>query len=112
MNRYTLSKAGISAREGIARYNGNAAAYEEILKKFPTDPNFAGMCEAIEQRNVQTAFEFAHALKGVVGNLSMNRLFDDLFPLVEELRSGRLEKAAELLGAVKQDYEEAVAAIG
>ncbi len=112
MNRYKLSKAGISANEGIARFGGNAEIYEKFLTKFPTDPNFAGMCESIEQQDVKAAFAFAHALKGVAGNLSMNRLYDDLFPLVEELRSDRLEKAEKLLCAVKQDYKEVIDAIG
>lgn len=112
MNRYKLSKAGVSANEGIARFGGNAEAYETVLGKFPTDPNFAGLCEAVERRDAKAAFAFAHALKGVVGNLSMKRLYDDLIPLVEDLRGERLERATELLCVVKQDYEEVIAAIG
>lgn len=111
MNRYKLSKAGISANEGIARFGGNAEAYETLLNKFPADHNFPELCAAVERRDAEAAFAYAHALKGVIGNLSMKRLYDDLLPLVEELRSGRLENADGLLQAVKRDYDEAVAAL-
>lgn len=111
MNRYKLSKAGINANEGIARLGGDIQIYEYLLNKFPSDPNYSGMCDAIEKQNVKDAFACAHALKGVVGNLSMSRLYNDLIPLVEELRGSRLEKTSELLCAVKRDYEDVIAAI-
>ncbi len=111
MNRYSLSKAGICSSEGIARFGGKSEIYEKYLIEFPQDPCFSRMCEAIESRDAKAAFEAAHALKGIAGNLSMTRLYDDLFPLVEELRQGSLEKVDELLRTVKKDYSEAVAAI-
>lgn len=111
MNRYKLSKAGISANEGIKRFGGNAEKYEELLNQFPDDIHFKAMCDAIAEKNVQKAFNEAHALKGISGNLSMKRFYEDLFPLVEELRGGSLENADTLLQKVKQDYDDALAAL-
>ena len=111
MNRYKLSQAGIDADEGIERFGGNTEIYEKFLNRFPDDPYYHQMCEAIERRDIQTAFSAAHSLKGAVGNLSMNRLYRDMCPLVEELRAGASDKAAELLIPVMQDYEDIVDAL-
>lgn len=112
MNRYKLSKAGIRVSEGIARLGGDAEAYGLFLEKFPKDTSFQSLCDAVERRDAKAAFAAAHALKGEVGNLSMVRLYDDLAPLVEELRVGSLERADELLSTVRRDYSDVVAAIG
>ncbi len=111
MNRYKLFKAGIHASEGVERVGGNAEAYESMLVRFPKDPYFSRLCEAITQKNVETAFEAAHALKGIVGNLSMNRMYDDLVPLVEQLRGGSMEGADELLYVIRQDYNAVIEAV-
>ncbi len=111
MNRYKLSKAGINANEGMARFGGNVESYEKFLNRFPNEPHFHQMCEAIEKRELRSAFVAAHSLKGEVGNLSMNRLYEDLCPLVELLRGGSFEKAEELLEPVVKDYKEILAAL-
>ncbi|MDD2648912.1 MAG: Hpt domain-containing protein [Eubacteriales bacterium] len=111
MNRYKLSKAGINVSEGITRFGGNAEKYEQFLMKFKSDINFSLMCEAIAKGDAAAAFSSAHALKGIVGNLSLGRLYDDLFPLVELLRRGSLENAGELLASVTKDYEDVIAAL-
>ena len=111
MNRYKLSKAGINPNEGIARFGGNIEIYERFLKQFADETYFQQMCQAIERRDVKAAFAAGHALKGEVGNLSMNRLYEDLCPLVEELRGENAEKAAELLPPVIRDYHEIIAAL-
>ena len=108
MNRYKLSKAGIDANEGIKRFNNKADVYEKFLMCFPEDMNFQRMCKAIEEGDVKEAFQCAHALKGMAGNISLTRLHNDLLPLVEELRSDSLEKADELLEPVRADYEEVI----
>lgn len=111
MKRYQLSKAGVSATEGIARFNGDKELYEETLKKFPNDDNYSKMCDAIEADDVTAAFRAAHSLKGVAGNLSMNRLFEDIVPMVEILRAGSMEQVEMHLEKVKQDYQEVIDAI-
>lgn len=106
MNRYKLSVAGIHATEGIERLNGNRELYESMLRDFPKDPNYKMLCEMLEQKKVTEAFRAAHALKGMAGNLSMTRLYESLTPLVELLRSGKLEGSQELLEKVTADYRE------
>lgn len=111
MKRYQLSKAGVSATEGIERFNGDKEMYEEVLTNFVNDTSFAQLCEAVENKDVDAAFKAAHSLKGVAGNLSMNRLFDDIYPMVEILRAGSLEQVEDYMVTVKKDYEDVIQAI-
>ena len=105
MNRYKLSKAGINANEGIQRFNGKKELYEKLLYEFPEDPHFGSLEEAVKNQNAEDGFQAAHALKSLTGNLSLNQLHEDIVPLVEELRAGRLEKTEELFKPVKADYD-------
>lgn len=111
MNRYKLSKAGVNATEGINRFGGNMDKYEQFLKRFPADTNYQAMLSAIDQQDVTAAFAAAHALKGIAGNLSLNRLYDDICPLVEVLRAGSLDNLDAYLPKVNQDYDDVIAAL-
>lgn len=111
MKRYQLSKAGVSATEGIERFNGDKQLYEETLLKFPADKSFSMLCEALDNKDVKAAFCAAHSLKGVAGNLSMNRLFEDIYPMVEILRAGSMENVDEHMEKVKKDYDDIIQAI-
>lgn len=104
MNRYKLTKAGIDANEGIRRFNNNKEMYEKFLMNFPKDEHYNQMIQAIEEKNVEAAFQAAHALKGVSGNLSLIKLHQDIIPLVEELRNGSMEHTDEYLAPVKESY--------
>ena len=106
MNRYILTKAGIDVNEGIHRFNGNKELYEKFLTSFPEDIHYEQMLEAIEQKDVDAAFQGAHALKGITGTVSLAKLHSLLIPLVEELRAGSMEKVPELLPPVKEAYDE------
>ena len=104
MNRYILTKAGIDVNEGIHRF-------EKFLTSFPEDIHYEQMLEAIEQKDVDAAFQGAHALKGITGTVSLAKLHSLLIPLVEELRAGSMEKVPELLPPVKEAYDEVVQVI-
>ena len=111
MNIYELSVSGINVNEGIGRFGGVASLYEKYLIKFPADKNFEKMCEALTARDVKTAFSYAHALKGLAGNLSLQSLYDSVYPLVEKLRGESLEGCEELLLPVTESYKKTVNAI-
>ncbi len=111
MNRFKLSKAGINVNEGLKRFGGDLGSYEALLNKFHTDAHFQTMCAAINEGDAQTAFAAGHAIKGVVGNLSMNRLYDGMVLLVEALRAGDIQQAKDLLPAVTRDYNDVITAL-
>lgn len=104
MNRYTLVKAGIDVNQGLRRFNQNKEMYEMLLLQFLSDGNFSGLSAALARADAPGAFQCAHALKGIAGNLSLEKLHEALLPLVEELRAGRLDQAPTLFPPVQESY--------
>lgn len=89
------------------------ALVAKFIAKFPADPSFAALCEAVSGGDAAAAFAAAHTLKGVCANLSFSRLFRSASALTEALR-GRTrlpEQTASLLDAVREDYAVTVEAI-
>ena len=111
MNRYRLTKAGINVSEGLHRFGGNQEIYEKFLMKFPENESYKQMLDAIEKQDVEAAFQASHALKGVAGNLSLEKLYQAILPLVEEFRAGRMEQTGALLPPVKEAYETVMAVL-
>lgn len=72
----------------MRRFMGNEALYVKILSKLPTDPNLQNLRDALHQGNISDAFEAAHTLKGVSGNLGLTPLYDAVCAIVEPLRAG------------------------
>lgn len=51
----------------------------------------------MEEKDVSGAFEAAHALKGLTGNLSLKELYRQTGILTEDLRRGDLAAASEIM---------------
>ena len=105
MNRYKLFKAGVNTEQGIQRLDGDKELYESLLTRFCSSSYYSQLCRALHEEKAKEAFENAHSMKGVAGNLSCVRLYEALIPLVEELRKGSLVHAGELFEPVKEAYE-------
>ena len=112
MNQQECLEAGIDYDEGVARFVGNAQMYERFLKEFLSDPTFDALAEAMERRDIPAAFAAAHTLKGLTGNLSLDRLYEKLVTLTNALRGGGdLPLAESLFPAVRDDYRQVKAFI-
>lgn len=104
MTKETAIAAGIDYEQGVQRFVGNVAMYEKYLNRFHEDTNYSMMKEALEKNELEDAFKYAHALKGLVGNLSMNHFYKNIVALVEELRAGNLEKGKSLMSEIDAEY--------
>ena len=85
-----------------------------FLAKFLDDSSFSDLCAAMEEGSRDRAFHAAHALKGVSGNLSLDRLYASSSQLAELLRpaaDGIPADAGPLLEVVERDHRLAVEAI-
>lgn len=105
MNKLKLFNAGINTKEGIARFNDNEALYEKWLFDFPKDNNYKLMLQAIKNEDVQRAYNHAHTLKGISGNLSMNRLYEKVCVLVEQLKEKNITNIDKILQEVDTEYQ-------
>ena len=92
-----LLRAGVNLDEAMERFMGNEELLLRFLKKFSNDPSYQSLKKAMDEKNYKEAFEAAHALKGVCGNLSISKLFELVCKEVELLRgSNAEEKQAEI----------------
>ncbi|HIR52229.1 MAG TPA: Hpt domain-containing protein [Candidatus Onthovicinus excrementipullorum] len=110
--KYILKQAGISVEEVLGRFMGNDALLERMLHKFLEDQTYAQLAEAMEQEDRDRAFQAAHTLKGVCGNLSMDRLFHLVSEQVELLRSGSWGAAQAMMPSVTRAYDAVCSSIG
>ncbi len=110
-----LVSAGIDVDEALDRFMGSEALMVKYLARFPQDPNFSLMEQAIRAGDAAQAFTAAHTLKGVTGNLSIHALYQPLSQAVEDLRRGDLAGAAgrmEELEALYRQVSDALEGLG
>ncbi|MDD3363049.1 MAG: Hpt domain-containing protein [Hespellia sp.] len=106
-----LEAVGIDVAEGVKRFSGREDLYSKYLFKFAEDQNFQQCREDMKTGDIESAFRHAHALKGITGNLSMNRFYKHLYDVVEALRAGDGEHAKELFVNLEKEYDEVIDAI-
>lgn len=82
-----LREIGVKPEDGLKRCMDNEEFYLTLVKTVPGDDKFQRLQEALEQQDLDTAFEAAHALKGVLGNLSLTPLSEPVMEITELLRS-------------------------
>lgn len=105
MKRETLILAGIDYDAALRRFVGREDLYEKYLIQFLEDTNFGRLESAMQQKNCKEAFKAAHALKGVVATLGINRLFAVIDKVVEALRAGDLSTAEKYMPDVQNEYK-------
>ena len=92
----------------------SAGMIQRFLFRFPQDPTFSALCQAMETGQRESAFRCAHTLKGVCANLGLDALQDSASRLTEALRAETDEisgDACALMERVRQDYELTIKAI-
>lgn len=105
MNSYILFRAGIDVQAGIQRFSGNKALYEKYLYEFFENEYFDRLEKALLEEKKEEAFQSAHALKGIAGNLSIQSFYDAICPLVEALRGEPdFQTAKKQMKEVREQY--------
>lgn len=82
-----LNAFGADTAEGIERCCGSEALYLRLAAMIPAEKNFALLEQAVAANDLDAAFEAAHALKGVLGNLSLTPMFEQASRMTELLRA-------------------------
>ena len=92
-----LRSYGANVDEGLGRCMNNEALYTRFVGKCMEDSNFGKLKEALDQEDWTGAFEAAHALKGVLGNLSLTPIYEPVQKLTDLLRPREACDYKELL---------------
>ena len=96
---------GIDYEAGLARFMGREKVYEALLMEFLNDESYDKLKKALNDKDCKAAFDVAHTLKGVCGSLAMTELERVVSEVTEQLRAGRIESAALLMGEVDEKYK-------
>lgn len=76
-----------------------------FVKKYPANPSFDELCEAVGRSDWESAFRAAHTLKGVAQNLGFDGLYRAAFALTEEMRGGKPLTDTALYDAVTKQQQ-------
>ncbi|PWM36212.1 MAG: Hpt domain-containing protein [Clostridiales bacterium] len=100
----------------MERFMGNEALYLRLFGMLFADDNLQRLGDALAAGDITGAFEAAHTLKGVTGNLGLEPLYRAVCEIVEPLRSreerdyksmheeilAQFQRARELLDNLKE----------
>ena len=100
-----LNAMGVRTEEGLARCLGQENFYLSLVQRALRDEEFEKLGSAIGQGRLSEAFEYAHALKGACGNLSLTPLYEPLCEITEWLRNGKVCDYAPVLGQILSTRE-------
>lgn len=100
-----LKDYGADVEEGLKRCVNNEAFYLKMVEKAAGDQTFDKLMVAVLAGQLEEAFEAAHALKGVYGNLALTPLFQTVSELTELLRTRKKMDYSEYAAALKSQKE-------
>ena len=103
-----LADYGIDYADAMDRFDGNLGLYKRLALKYLDDGRYNALVAAMELKDYSTAYEQAHALKGLAGNLSLNVLFDEASAMSKDLYEGDGDGAAMHLDALRVAHERAI----
>ena len=83
-----LNTYGANTAEGLNRCMNNESFYFRLIKMSLQDSSFDKLRTALEAGDLSAAFEAAHALKGVMGNLALTPIYKPVAEATELLRRG------------------------
>lgn len=81
-----LKAYGADVEDGLARCMGMEDFYLQMTEMGLKDERFETLGKVLEENRIDEAFEMAHALKGVVGNLALTPIYGPISELTEALR--------------------------
>ena len=83
-----LNALGADTTDGLKRCMDNEAFYLRLCGMAVADDGFERLRDAVEAGDLKEAFDRAHALKGVLANVSLTELLAPVAEITEELRAG------------------------
>ena len=101
-----LREYGADVDSGLARCMNNEGFYLKLVEKSVKDAAFDKLAAAIDAGDLNAAFEAAHGLKGVAGNLALSPIYDPVVEITELLRARTEMNYSELVSKILAKKEE------
>jgi len=106
-----LKQFGADVNDGLSRCMGNEAFYFKLIGKVVEDKNFQALEDAVAAKDLDAAFDAAHSLKGVLGNLALTPVYEPVFEITELLRERKDIDYSEYLKTISEKRSELAALI-
>ncbi len=100
-----LRRYGADVDAGLSRCMNNEAFYLQVAEMILREASFERFEEAAASGDLKAAFEAAHALKGVAGNLSLTPLYEIVSEVTELLRAGTEMDYSEYIAKIRAQKE-------
>lgn len=100
---------GANVDEGLGRCMNREDIYLRLAGTIKGEQSFDRLKAALEAGNWHEAFEASHALKGVLGNLSLTPLYEPMCEICELLRPEEPVDYAALLATIDAEHEKFLA---
>ena len=98
-----LKELGTDTAGGLARCINNEEFYLKMVNLSLQDANFEKLKDTINEGDLKGAFEAAHALKGILGNVGLTQLYEPIAEMTEELR---VRKEIDYSGYIETVFSE------
>ncbi len=103
-----LAAYGIDTVDAMDRMDDDASLYERLALKYLSNTNYFDLVAAMEVKDYDSAYNAAHTLKGVAGNLSFAKLYQVASTICEALRQGEYQAAETMMPDVKAAHEKVI----
>lgn len=103
-----LRTYGADVDEGIKRCLDDAGFYIELVESVIPDTRLEELEKLINDNDLDKAFEVAHALKGMYGNISLKPIYDPVCEITEHLRMGEKIDYSELINEAKAQKQKLI----
>lgn len=100
-----LTAYGADVKTGVDRCMGNQSFYLRMVGMLREDNNLEMLRAALGKNDLKAAFEAAHALKGVLANLSLTPALKPVSEITELLRIPVEMDYQPLLAEVEREME-------
>ena len=104
----SLRAFGANVDEGVGRCMGNGAVYLRMVGMAIRDASFDQLKEAVEAGDLNRGFECAHALKGVMGNVALEPIYQPICKITELLRARTDTDYSELLAGIMTERDKLI----
>ena len=100
----SLKAFGADTEAGLRCCVDNEALYLRLTGMAAQDAGINRLREALDAHDLDAAFEAAHALKGVMGNLALTPLYTPISAMTELLRARADADYAPLMAEIQAQY--------
>ena len=102
-----LESWGCKVEDALERTLGDEDFLVKVMKKAVNDNSIAQLGMALKEKNCKQAFEAAHDLKGVMGNVGLTPIYTIAVRIVEPLRNDEMDGTEDLYKQLVENIEKA-----